>query len=242
MERYSRQYFVDKIGVKGQEMLLQSKVVIVGGGALGSRSAELLARAGIGNIIIIDRDRIELSNLQRQALYTEEDIGKAKAIVIEERLKKINSSIQIRGIAESLADVNVDLLESDLVLDCTDNFEARLLINEYCKKKRMPWVYCAAIKTSGAVMSMTPKGGFCFRCVFQKTERPACTSATGGILNSTAAMASSIQVAEAMKILTKQKPSPFLIKFDVWEEDIQKLKVKKDPKCPVCNNQFEFLK
>ena len=149
-DRYSRQTALSEIGEKGQQLLAQKKVVIVGVGALGSVAAELLIRAGLGKLLLIDRDIVEESNLPRQFLYCEDDIGKSKALAAQERLQKINKNCQIQAEAAHLNKKNLSLLaDADLILDGTDNLSTRFLLNDYCKKEKKLWIYAAAIKTSG---------------------------------------------------------------------------------------------
>src|SRR3989338_4173756 len=146
--RYLRQIVFEKIGPKRQEILNKSKVVVVGLGALGSIAAELLARAGIGKIVLIDRDFVELSNLQRQSLYDEGDIDKPKVVVAKDKLSKINAYIDISSHFVDLEYDNVDILKSDMILDCTDNFYTRFVINDYAIKNNTPWIYAAVIGTT----------------------------------------------------------------------------------------------
>ena len=141
-DRYSRQMLLKEIGEEGQSKLDYKKVVIVGIGALGTVAAELLARAGIGSLRLIDRDVVEESNLQRQILFTEKDVGKSKSVMAAEKLKEINSLIKIESYPLHLDPKNVSLLQdADLVLDCTDNLETRFLINDHCRKEKIPWIY-----------------------------------------------------------------------------------------------------
>ena len=155
-EKYSRQILIREIGKEGQQILANTKIAIVGLGAVGSVTAELLCRAGVGYLLLVDRDMVEESNLQRQLLYTEEDIGKSKAFAAQERLSKINSSIQVIAEAIHLDTTNLSFLENaDLILDCTDNLQTRFVINDFCKKVKQKWVYAAAIKNAGYVCSFS---------------------------------------------------------------------------------------
>lgn len=233
--RYSRQEIL--LG-KRQQMLGRSTVAIVGLGALGSVSAELLVRAGVG-LILIDRDIVELSNLQRQGLFTEEDIGKPKALCANEHLKKINSTIKIKAYAVDLSYENINLVKSDLILDCTDNLETRFLINEYCIKNNIPWIYAAAIANKGYVFNVMP-GKTCFRCIFKHAYGLE-TCDTAGILNTTSTTVAALQVNEAIKILTKQEYEKDLLHIDLKNNKITKIKVKKNSKCPACKKRFEYL-
>ena len=241
--RYSRQILFSKIGKKGQELLNKSHVTIVGAGALGTSTAELLTRAGIGKLTIIDRDIIELNNLQRQSLYLEEDIDKPKAEVIKKRLKQINSEVEINSYVEDLDHTNMDLIKSDLILDCTDNIETRQLINEYSIKNNVPWIYSSVIGSSGYILDIIPKETPCFNCLFNHVNPELLGSCeTEGILNTTVKLISSIQTTEAIKILTKQDYSKELLYYDIWNNRLNKLKIKRDLGCIICNkNQFPYL-
>ena len=139
--RYSRQTLYRKIGKAGQKKLEIKKVCIIGLGGLGTVTSELIGRAGIGTLILIDNDIVEESNLQRQSLFDEEDIGKSKALTAEEKLKKINSKLEIISYNMRLTNKNTQLLDSDLVLDCSDNLESRFLINKHCIEKKIPWIF-----------------------------------------------------------------------------------------------------
>jgi adenylyltransferase/sulfurtransferase len=238
--RYSRQIIYEKIGKDRQKLLESSKVVVVGAGALGSVALELLARAGVGNLVIIDRDLLEEHNLQRQSLYTEDDLGKAKAALAYSHLKKINSSINIEYHITDLSHTNVDLLKSDLVLDCTDNLATRFLINEFCRKNKIPWIYTAVIESRGMLLTIMPCRKFCFRCIFKESSGLD-TCETAGILNTTPHALVAMQVTEAFKILTKQLPEKDLINFDLWNLKLSKIKVKQNLDCPVCQGKYEYL-
>jgi len=237
--RYSRQVIFEYIGKEKQEMLRKSRITIVGCGGLGTRTAELLARAGIGWITIIDKDKVELSNLQRQSLFREEDVGKHKSEAAKEELGKINSSTKVNAVTETLDRRNAGLLDCDLVLDCTDNLETRFVINDYCAKNSIPWIYSAVIGSGGMLMNVMPRREYCFRCVIKESE---CTESceTRGILNSAAAVVSSIQATEALKILTRQPCEKGLISINLWPLRLTRISVKKNPNCPTCNGKYEY--
>ena len=239
-ERYSRQEVLDFIGKDGQSKLSSSSVAIVGCGALGSVAAELLVRAGIGHLTIIDHDVVELSNLQRQALYTEQDVSKPKASSLKYHLEAINHDVKITAYDANLNFENVSaFLKADLVLDCTDNIDTRLLINEFCVKNKLPWIHSAAIQEKGVIINFIP-GCPCFRCVFPKvSQQGSCEEL--GILNSTSHITASIQVIEAIKILLGKVPETSLLRINSITHEIVKLVVKKLPDCPVCNQKFEIL-
>ena len=244
MERYAKQIILREIGREGQRKLLNSKVAIVGCGALGSMMANNLARAGIGKIKVIDRDYVELDNLQRQFLYDEEDAKQSlpKAIACYNKLRKINSEIEIEPV---IADVNPSNIESlikgyDLVLDATDNMETRFLINDACHKNRIPWIYSAVIATEGMTLNILP-GKACLRCFIQSMPSSLPTCETEGILNTTVAIVASIATTEAMKILLGKDVREEALYVDAWRNEFLTIKVKKRKNCPTCNGNYEFL-
>ena len=247
MNRYSRQIVLDRIGKKGQERLGSSSATVVGLGALGTVIADLFARAGVGHLRLIDRDVVELVNLQRQILYEEEDVGLPKAMRAAERLRRVNSSIEIEGLAKDVSHANV--LEmiggSDLVMDGTDNLETRFLLNEACLEKGIPWVYGGAIGTEGRAMAIAPKKTACFRCFTRGPPPPGLlpTCETAGILNSVASATASIQVTEGVKLLLGQEPSGHLLVLDGWTQELLRVRIDRSGKCPVCvGGQREFLR
>lgn len=241
--RYSRQILFPKIGEKGQELLNNSHVTIVGAGAIGTSTAELLSRAGIKKLTIIDRDIIELNNLQRQSLYIEEDIDKPKAEVIKKRLIQIDSELEIDSHIEDLDNTNIDLIKSDLILDCTDNIETRQLINEYSIKNNIPWIYSSVIGSSGFILNIIPNKTPCFNCIFNHVNPELLGSCdTEGVLNTSVKLISSIQVTEAIKILTKQDYSKELLFYEIWNNKLNKLKLNRNENCTVCSKkEFPYL-
>lgn len=233
--RYTRQEVF--IGKDAQTKLQSSVVSIIGLGALGTVSAELLARSGV-SLILIDRDLIELSNLQRQTLFSEGDIRKPKAIVTENKIKKINSKIKIKSYFENLDYNNISLIKSDLILDCTDNLETRFLINEFSIKNKIPFIFSSAIRDEGYLFNVLDKP--CLKCIL-KNSKTTETCETAGVLNTTTNTISSIQVNEAIKILTKNKPERDLLHINLTKNTIKKIKVKPSKFCQVCRNKFELL-
>ncbi|HLC80958.1 MAG TPA: HesA/MoeB/ThiF family protein [Candidatus Nanoarchaeia archaeon] len=237
-ERYTRQEAV--IGKENQKKLSQSKVAVIGLGATGSVAAEMLARAGVGDILIVDRDGVESSNLSRQTLYTEQDIGKEKALTARERLKQINSLIKITALAVSLDSGNIESVlgkRINLIFDCTDNLETRFLLNEFCRKNNISAVFCGVAGMKGFVLPVERE--FCFNCVFMYAKE-ALTCSGEGILGATVHLAASLQVKEGLDILLNKKGGK-LILFDLEKEDIEKIKVRKNPACLVCQSQFYCL-
>ncbi|HEX8736430.1 MAG TPA: ThiF family adenylyltransferase [Pyrinomonadaceae bacterium] len=250
-ERYSRQILFSEIGKEGQEKLLNSRVLLVGCGALGASHAEILARAGVGFLRIVDRDFVELTNLQRQTLYSEADAKERlpKAIAARKRIREINSEIETEAI---VADVNYSNIENfvkdcDLVLDGTDNFQIRYLINDACVKLKKIWIYGAAVSAYGATMTVIPRKTPCLRCIFE--EMPGAGSAptcdTAGVIQPIITSVSAIQTTEALKILTGNLESlhKSLIQIDVWQNDWRKIKLgKPNADCKTCGQRnFEFL-
>ena len=244
--RYIRQEIFSEIGKKGQSKLRKSSAAIVGLGALGSVSAELLARAGIGKLILIDRDIVELSNLQRQSLYDENDVRKPKAMAAKEKLNKINSDVEVDIFIDDLNYSNISKLINiknvDLILDCTDNLETRFLINDFSAKNKIPFIYSSALGSKGYVFDIVPgKNNPCLRC-FLKDAAQLDTCETSGVLNTITHLIPSIQVNEAIKILLNKDYEKNLLFFDVWKNELMKIKVNKNKNCECCvKNNFEYL-
>ncbi len=238
--RYTRQEIYNKIGKKNQEHLGEVLVSVVGLGALGTNVCEMLVRSGIKNLIIIDRDIIELSNLQRQGLYTEGDVGKLKTTTANRRLKEIDCSTHIKPHCVDLNYENIDLIKSNLVIDCTDNLDTRFLINEYCTKNKIPWIYGSVAGSKGMSFNIIP-GKACFKCVFKEPNSSVDNCTSEGILNTIVRVIAAIQVTEAVKILTKQKVREELICYDIWENKMNCIKVDKEENCSVCNGSFKYL-
>ncbi len=207
-ERYSRQVLFSGIGAEGQRKLAQSRVALVGCGATGSALASLLARAGVGNLRIIDRDYVEPSNLQRQALFDEADAAESlpKAIAAARKIATFNSQINVESHVADLTPSNVTglLSGSHLVLDGTDNFETRYLINDFAVSASLPWIYTAAVGSYGLTMNILPGKTACLGCIFPEPPRGAVeTCETSGILNTAVNLAASISATEALKFLTR---------------------------------------
>ena len=233
--RYDRQ----ALYLNNEKLLRNFKVVIVGVGALGSVAAELLVRAGVGWVVLIDRDSVELSNLQRQSLFNEEDVGKLKAVQAKNHLEKINSEINIEAYNEDLDYKNIDLINADLVLDCTDNLETRHLINEYCSQRKIKWIYAGAIQNRGFIFNVIP-GQACFNCVVKARSTDE-TCDTVGVLNSITHLIASMQVNEAVKILLNKNYERDLLYFNLEDNEVKRLKVNKDENCEVCKGNYEYL-
>ncbi len=253
LQRYSRQILFREIGEIGQQRLSKSRVAILGCGALGTVQADALCRAGVGFLRIADRDFIEESNLQRQTLFSEEDVrlGLPKAVAAQKRLNQINSQVQIEAYVTDVTSNNIERLveNMDCILDATDNFETRFLINDVAIKHRIPWVYGAAVGSSGLSMTIVPQETPCLRCIFESLPPPGTspTCDTAGVLASIVNVVASIQVAEAVKILTGNvhRINRKLLSFDVWGNRWKELElagVAEQGDCPCCKlRRFEFL-
>ncbi len=244
--RYRRQTVLPEIGEEGQGRLADARVVIVGLGALGGVTADLLARAGIGRLRLVDRDVVEETNLQRQTLYTEDDIDRTKVEAAASRLRAVNGSIEIEGVAKDVHAASVaDVVRgTDLIVDGTDNLETRHLLNEAALDARVPFVYGGAVGTSGMVFALCPPATACFRCLTPRPPAPGAlpTCETAGILNATSAMVGSIQTAEALRLLLGQPPTCELVVVDGWRREIQRIRIAPREECPACaRGQREFL-
>ena len=248
-DRYSRQILFPGIGQAGQLRLLDARVAVAGCGALGSFQAGALARAGVGFLRIIDRDYVELSNLQRQWLFDECDAEQAlpKAVAAVRKLGAINREVRAEPAVADLTASNVgELLDDvDLILDGTDNFETRYLINDYAVERGRPWIYGAAVGSYGITMPIVPGRTACLRCVYPDSPsgvQPTCE--TAGVLGSITALIASLQVAEALKILCGIEPSPKITTVDVWSGEIRQV-AQPGPSegCPACGQrEFPYLK
>ncbi len=245
-ERYSRQLLFTGIGEDGQERLLGGQAAVVGCGALGSFQADALARAGVGHLRIIDRDYIELSNLQRQWLFDEADAdaGLPKAIAAARRLARVNSGVRVEPAVADLTPANIeDLLSGvNVILDGTDNFETRYLINDFSVSNGIPWIYGGAVGSYGIAMPVLPGATACLKCIYPDPPggaQPTCE--TAGVLNSVVAMVAALQVSEALKILSghSEQVSKRLTTIDVWSGNIRQIEgPAPDPDCPACRKRI----
>ncbi len=242
-ERYSRQILFSGIGAAGQQRLAQSRALIVGCGALGSAQAESLARAGVGKLRIADRDFVEASNLQRQTMFTERDAADRipKAIAARHHIREINSEIEVEPEITDVNHSNIERLitDCDVVLDGTDNFATRYLINDACVKHEVNWVYGAAVGSYGVTMTVRPHQTPCLRCIFE--ESPPAASAptcdTAGVIMPIISVVAAVQVTEALKLLSGQTRDLHgsLMQFDVWRNEWRKINPGAPlPDCPTC--------
>jgi len=239
-ERYSRQILFAGIGEEGQRRLRDSTAAVVGCGALGSFQAGALARAGIGRLILVDRDFVEWSNLQRQWLYEEADARDAlpKAVAAARAVARINSEVATEPRVADLTPESVEeLLEgASIVLDGTDNFETRFLLNDYCVDRNLPWVYGGAVGSYGVAMPVLPGRSACFECVFpEPPSGPQPTCETAGVLNTITAMVASWQVSLALQVLCGKAPELKITTFDAWQGSVRQVEMPpRDPQCPAC--------
>ena len=253
LSRFSRQMIFAPLGLEGQKKLATSSALIVGVGGLGSWIAELLARAGVGILRIADDDKVELTNIHRQAFYAEADAeaNLAKVQAATGRIKDINSSVDVQPVESRVDKDNIESLADgmDLIIDGTDNFATRYLINDFCVKTNRPWVFGGVIGTEAQTMSIIPGTTPCLRCVLD-TPPPPCSDPScraAGVLGPAVAAIASFQAMEAIKILTGNLESinPHLLKFDMWTNQLQRIEVSKsgkDPDCICCSQGcFEFL-
>jgi len=254
-ERYSRQILFREIGEAGQERLLQSSVVMVGCGALGTALANLLVRAGVGKLRIVDRDFVEPSNLQRQTLFEESDAQEAlpKAVAAERRLRAINSGVSVEGIVADLSPKNAaELLRGfPLILDGTDNFETRFLLNDVAVHFNVYWIYAAVVASYGVTMTVRPGQTACLACALEtesgngsQTTGSEDTCDTVGVLGAAAGVIASIEAAEAIKLLTGKSAEAGgrLTSFDVWSGKFQSVRVARNPECRACaGREFRYL-
>lgn len=249
-DRYSRQRLFAPIGNAGQALLKRARVTMVGCGATGAASASLLARAGVGSLTVIDRDFVEFSNLQRQMLFTEEDarVALPKAEAARRRLREINSDVEVISHIEDLSPANARTLLSsaDVLLDATDNFETRYLLNDFAVASGTPWIYAAAIGSYAATMNILPGETACLACLFPEPPGGTVeTCDTAGILSTAVTVAASLQVTEALKLLTDQpdRMRRTLLSMDLWTGERSEVGAGKPrPGCTVCGlRQFRHL-
>lgn len=250
MNRYHRQMLLPQIGPDAQQRLVGSRALLVGCGALGTTIADQLVRAGLGHLTLVDRDIVELTNLQRQTLFDERNAreGRPKAVAAAQRLRAVNSSVQIEPVVADVHSGNVEDLFGggfDLLLDGTDNVSTRYLVNDLAVKRAIPWVYGAAVGVEGRVMGVIP-GGACLRCVFPSPPGPGEleTCDTAGVLGMNAAIVGALQAIEAVRILSGQPRPPALLTVDAWNWRIRAIDLTdaRRADCPCCGrNEFQFL-
>ncbi|GEN55050.1 thiazole biosynthesis adenylyltransferase ThiF [Halobacillus faecis] len=247
-ERYSRQQLFQPIGEKGQRRLEESHVLIVGAGALGTSSSEQLVRAGVGKITVIDRDYVEFSNLQRQQLFTERDAENRlpKAVAAKSRLEEVNSEVQIHAV---VADVQAEELKKyaqgiDMIIDGTDNFETRMLINDFTQRNGIPWVYGGCVGSHGMSYTIIPGSTPCLSCLMRSIPLGAATCDTVGVISPAVQMVAAHQVTEALKVLVGDVESirKGLVTFDLWTNDYTSIKTGRIQRqdCPSCGKEPNY--
>ncbi len=247
MERYARHLVLPEIGEEGQEKIEKGSVAVFGLGALGSPITDALARAGVGRLKLIDRDFVELSNLNHQILFDETDIGEPKAEVAKRKVRKINSSIDVQDEVVNIDTSNVeDLIEDvDIVMDGTDNLEVRYLTNDACVKNDKPWIYTAVLGTYGMTKNIIPGENACLRCFFPEKPSPGSleTCETAGVLFTLPRIMGNLAATEAIKYLMGKETRDDLITFDVWHSDFERTNIERRVKeCKSCaDHEFEFL-
>lgn len=241
-DRYSRQQLFRQIGANGQEKIRQKHVLIVGAGALGSAGAEAVVRAGIGKLTLIDRDYVEWSNLQRQQLYTELDaeMKMPKAVAAKEHLIQINSEVEIEALVMDASAVNLEglLHDVDVMIDATDNFDIRFILNDLSHKQNVPWIYGSCVGSYGTTYTILPGKTPCLHCILKHVPVGGATCDTVGIISPAVQMVAAYQVAEALKILVEDFSSlrNTFLTFDVWSNQHYSIKVDKmeAESCPTC--------
>jgi molybdopterin-synthase adenylyltransferase len=269
LSRYHRQTLLAGFGEDGQRRLLESTALVLGCGALGTVVADMLARAGVGHLVIVDRDFIETTNLQRQVLFDEQDVADAlpKAEAAKRKIARVNSQVHVTAIVDDVNATNIEKYAAgaDVLVDGLDNFETRYLVNDYAVKSGSPYVYGGAVGTVGAAFTILPhtehgtapwerepysgRATPCLRCLFEQAPPPGMTPTcdTVGVLGPAASIVANFEVAETLKILTRNfdRVRPTMLNFDLWSNDFMQLKVARayeDGDCPCCKHrQFDYL-
>lgn len=249
--RYSRQELFSPIGEEGQQKIREKHVLIIGAGALGSANAEMFVRAGVGTVTIVDRDYVDWSNLQRQQLYAESDVKNnlPKAVAAKNRLEEINSEVRVEALVQ---DVTAEELEElvtnvDVMIDATDNFETRFIVNDIAQKYAIPWIYGACVGSYGLSYTILPSKTPCLSCLLQSIPLGGATCDTAGIISPAVSLVVSHQVTEALKLLVEDYESlrDGLVSFDVWKNEYSCMNVQKLRKhnCPSCgeNALYPYL-
>ena len=246
--RYAKQMAVPEFGEEGQAALSAATVAIVGCGALGALQAELLTRMGVGMLRIADSDIVSLDNLHRQLLFTERDAseGTPKVSAAAARLAALNSRVALHTVSQRITRDNLEAFAggADLILDATDNTATRFLINDFCVRNNIPWIYAGVAGVSGLVFPILPQEGPCLRCLYPDppAEDDAATCAIAGILPTTVALAVSLQITQAVRVLNRTSKPGTLIRLNAWDASVRTASVRRDPVCPCCGaRRFEFL-
>ena len=238
--RYSRQIMLPQIDVEGQEKLLSSRVLIIGMGGLGSPVAMYLAAAGIGHLVLVDDDVVELSNLQRQIVHSTKDIGSSKVASAKQTIQNLNPEITVTCYEKRLdeKELAAEVLAADIVIDGTDNFSSRFALNEQSVKTKTPLISGAAIRMEGQVSVFNKtESSPCYRCLYKDEGELDATCSNNGVLSPVVGIIGSVQATEAIKVLLNigETLDGKLLMFDAFQMEWRTLNLKKDPKCPVCN-------
>lgn len=233
LDRYRRQILVKELGQKGQEVLSTKHAIVIGGGGLGSNSANLLVRMGLGDVDIIDFDIVDTTNLHRTSVFSENDVGKSKAFILQQKLEAVNSNVHVKGINQKVSLDNIESLvqNADIIIDGTDNVPLRLLINRVSINHDIPWVYAGVNETIGMVMGILPKKTPCFQCIARNI--PDSKAIELPVLGSLPTTIASIQCNEAIKILLGRQPKGLLI-YDAWNQCFDIMDIKRNPDCLTC--------
>lgn len=238
LERYDRQLRIARLGVEGQRRLKGASVLVAGVGGLGCSSALGLAMAGVGRLVLVDRDRVELSNLNRQALYSVEDLGRPKAEVAARRLRELNPEVEVEGLELEIGPDNVEGLVRgvDLVVDGQDNFETRLLLNDECLRQGKPFIHAAIYGMEGRLMTVVPGRGPCLRCLVPSPPPPM---ERVPALGATVMAVGALQAAEAVKLIAGvgEPMVGYMLVLDLESMEAFKVQVRRNPKCPACSTQ-----
>jgi len=247
LERYSRHIILQEVGAKGQKKLMDAKVLIVGAGGLGSPAALYLAAAGVGTIGIADADDVDLSNLQRQVIHTTADIGKAKALSAKETMQAINPdvAVNIHHLFVNADNIMELLAGYDFVIDGTDNFPAKFLINDACVLSKKPFSHAGIIRFKGQLMTYVPGAGPCYRCVFREPPPPEAvpTCRQAGVIGAIGGIIGSLQAMEAVKFIIGKGDllTGFLLTYDALKMDFRKIKLPNVKDCAVCGSNPSIL-
>ena len=248
IERYARHIIMKDVGVRGQKKLLNARVLIIGAGGLGSPAAMYLAAAGVGTIGIVDNDVVDLSNLQRQILHGTANLGQPKVDSARETLEQLNPDVEVKTYHCQVCAENIMELiaEYDFVLECTDNFAAKFLINDACVLAGKPFCYGGVIQFYGQMMTYVPGAGPCYRCVFHEppSEHAVPTCKQAGVLGAIPGVIGTLQATEAIKYIlgSGELLTGHLLTYDALDMEFQKIPLRSDPKCPVCGDHPSILK
>lgn len=247
--RYAKQERLERIGPEGQKTLRDARILIIGGGGLGSAAADALVRAGVGQIIIMDPDAVEIGNLHRTALFDEKDVGRYKAEVLREKLSAVNNDVEIKSVVRRAdASVMESFPDVDMVVDGTDNLESRFVINDMCIKHGIPWIYAGVLATGGNVMLIRPEGP-CLRCLIPELPAegtyPVCEET--GVFGPLPQIIGRLAASEAIRYLVESRNSlpmgrSSLFIMETWPPSMETVSVPKKDDCPACSlHRFDFL-